>query len=66
MKFVDREKEKERLERSITSKPTGLTVVYGRRRIGKSTLLRKVIKNNDIYFLSDRSEASHQREVCAK
>ena len=66
MKFVDREKEKERLERSITSKPTGLTVVYGRRRIGKSTLLRKVIKNNDIYFLADRSEASHQREVCAK
>ncbi|MCH5235579.1 MAG: ATP-binding protein [Muribaculaceae bacterium] len=66
MKFIDRKKEKERLERSISSIPTGLTVVYGRRRIGKSTLLRRVIKNNDIYFLADRSEASHQREVCAK
>lgn len=66
MEFVDRIKEKEKLERAISSFPTGLIVMYGRRRIGKSALLGKVIKNDDIYFLADRSEASHQRSVCAK
>lgn len=66
MEFVDRVREKEKLERAITSQPLGLTVVYGRRRIGKSTLLRRVIRKEDIYFLADRSEATHQREVCAK
>lgn len=66
MDFIDRLKEKDKLKSAISSLPTGLTVVYGRRRIGKSTLLRKVITDRDIYFLADRSEASHQREVCAK
>lgn len=66
MKFVDRIKEIKKLENAISSFPTGLIVLYGRRRVGKSTLLRRVIKGNDIYFLADRSEASHQREVCAK
>lgn len=66
MEFVDRKNEKDRLENSINSNPLGLSVVYGRRRIGKSTLLKRIIKKNDIYFLADRSEASHQREVCSK
>ncbi|MCH5227228.1 MAG: ATP-binding protein [Muribaculaceae bacterium] len=66
MEFVDRIKEKERLENAISSLPIGLTVLYGRRRVGKSTLLRRVITEKDIYFLADQSEASHQKEVCAK
>ena len=66
MEFVDRINEKRKLENAISSLPVGLTVLYGRRRVGKSTLLRRVIRENDIYFLADRSEASHQREICAK
>ena len=66
MEFVDRIKEKIKLEKAISSLPLGLTVLYGRRRVGKSTLLKRVIREKDIYFLADRSEASHQREVCAK
>ncbi|MCH5222824.1 MAG: ATP-binding protein [Muribaculaceae bacterium] len=66
MEFVDRIKEKEKLENAINSLPIGLTVLYGRRRVGKSTLLKKIIRKNDIYFLADRSDASHQREICAK
>ena len=66
MEFVDRIKEKEKLGKAISSLPIGLTVLYGRRRVGKSTLLRRVIRKNDIYFLADRSEAAHQREICAK
>lgn len=66
MEFVDRTREKDKIEKAITTLPLGLTVVYGRRRIGKSTLLKRVIKKEDIYFLADRSEASHQRMVCAE
>ena len=66
MEFVDRIKEQKKLEKAISSLPIGLTVLYGRRRVGKSTLLRRVVREEDIYFLADRSEASHQREVCAK
>lgn len=28
--------------------------------------MRRVIRKEDIYFLADRSKATHQREVCAK
>lgn len=66
MEFVDRIKEKNKLEKAISSLPVGLTVLYGRRRVGKSSLLKRIIRKNDIYFLADRSEASHQREVCAR
>ena len=66
MEFVDRIKEKEKLEKAILSLPAGLIVLYGRRRVGKSALLKRVIRKQDIYFQADRSEASHQREVCAK
>lgn len=66
MEFIDRKKEIERLSKAISSLPLGLTVLYGRRRIGKSTLLRRVIKDKDIYYLADRSESMHQRDVCAK
>ena len=66
MVFVDRTKEKKKLENAISSLPIGLTVLYGRRRVGKTSLLRRVVREKDIYFLADRSEASHQREVCSK
>lgn len=40
--------------------------MYGRRRLGKSTLIKKVLTPNDIYFLTDRSEGQHQRTLLAK
>lgn len=41
-------------------------VVYGRRRLGKSTLIKRVISDNDVYFLADRSEGEHQRVLLAR
>lgn len=53
MKFVDRNKEQKRLEKAFGSETSKFVVIYGRRRLGKSTLLKRVINENDIYFEQD-------------
>ena len=65
MRFVDREKEQERLRRQIGRKEPSLIVVYGRRRLGKSTLLRHVLGERDIYFMADMTEEQLQRDKLA-
>ena len=66
MKFVDRIDEAARLKDALAREESSLVVVYGRRRLGKSTLIKKVLSDNDIYFLADRSEGQHQRTLLAK
>lgn len=65
MQFVDRKEELHRLKNAIASDRPELVVIYGRRRLGKSTLIKKAIGNKDIYFLADKSESEHQRELLA-
>ena len=66
MIFVDRTEETTRLKEAFSREKTSLVVIYGRRRLGKSTLIKKVLSESDIYFLADRSEGSHQRSLLAK
>ena len=66
MKFVDRIDEAARLKDALAREESSLVVVYGRRRLGKSTLIKRVLSDNDIYFLADRSEGQHQRTLLAK
>ena len=66
MKFVDRVEEITRLKESLNKETSALVVIYGRRRLGKSTLIKRVITDNDVYFLADRSEEEHQRLLLAK
>ncbi|MDR2937575.1 MAG: ATP-binding protein [Prevotellaceae bacterium] len=66
MKFVDRIEESKRLKQVINAAKPTFTVVYGRRRLGKSTLLTKVLGKKDIYYLADQTDAKLQREVLAK
>lgn len=65
MQFVDRKEELYRLKNAIASDRPELVVIYGRRRLGKSTLIKKAIGSKDIYFLADKSESEHQRELLA-
>ena len=52
-KFVDREKELEYLNSEYSKKESSLIVLYGRRRIGKTSLIKEFGKNkNMIYFLA--------------
>lgn len=66
MEFVDRREETARLKSALASEKPALVVVYGRRRLGKSTMIRKVLTEHDVYFLADKSESRHQRNLCAK
>ena len=66
MKFVDRIDETARLKNTLDKEKSSLVIIYGRRRLGKSTLIKKVLSDNDVYFLADRSEGQHQRALLAK
>ena len=66
MKFVDRIDEAARLKDALAREKSSLVVMYGRRRLGKSTLIKRVLSENDVYFLADRSEGQHQRALLAK
>ncbi len=66
MKFVDRIDEAARLKDALAREKSSLVVMYGRRRLGKSTLVKRMLSDNDVYFLADRSEGQHQRMLLAK
>lgn len=66
MKFVDRIEETARLKDALSRERPSLAVIYGRRRLGKSTLVKRVLSDSDVYFLADRSEGQHQRTLLAK
>lgn len=65
-KFVNRTNELARLERTLDSGKDVLVVVYGRRRCGKSTLMRRLLSERDIYFTADLRNAALQIEAFAK
>ena len=66
MKFVDRIEETARLKDALSKEKSSLVVMYGRRRLGKSTLIKRVLSDSDVYFLADRSGGQHQRALLAK
>ncbi len=66
MKFVDRRDEATRLKDALAREKSSLVVMYGRRRLGKSTLIKRALSENDVYFLADRSEEQHQRVLLAR
>ncbi|HNX66189.1 MAG TPA: ATP-binding protein [Bacteroidales bacterium] len=61
MKFYNREKERQRLIKATDSKKAKLIIVYGRRRCGKSTLIKNTLKPCDIYYMAQQSDESIQR-----
>ena len=67
-KLIDRKNELDRITTALKREDTQFVVIYGRRRIGKSTLLKHIvnIKENAIYFLSDSSSETIQRAAFAK
>lgn len=65
MKFIDRTRELQRLIDLLSDTKGKLIVVYGRRRLGKSTLIKKVLKDGDVYYEASKSESSIQRSALA-
>ncbi len=63
--FVDRRRELDFLEKNYTEKKSSLIIIYGRRRIGKTELIKEFIKNKPhIYFLADnRGDYQNLKEM---
>jgi AAA+ ATPase superfamily predicted ATPase len=60
MIFVNRTEEQARIRKILAVDKVGFIVIYGRRRCGKSTLLKHIITENDIYFMADQTETVQQ------
>ena len=60
MKFVDRILEQERLTRLISGDVPAFAIIRGRRRVGKSTLIKQILKEGDVYFEADRTDTETQ------
>lgn len=66
MEFVDRIEEQKRLIKMLNSDKASFIVIYGRRRLGKSTLIKKVLAPGDVYYMADQTERAHQISLLAK
>ena len=66
--FVNREKEKAFLEAEFQKDSASFVVIYGRRRIGKTSLIKEFIKDkNALFFLAtEESEAENRNAFKAK
>ena len=67
MEFLGRQREMERLSRALRRDKRQFIVIYGRRRVGKSTLIKKMMDfdRGDIYFLADQTAEANQRQLFA-
>ena len=65
-RFIDRQDSLERIKGAFQRQHPQFVVIYGRRRIGKSTLIREILTENDVYFLSDQTNEANQRMLLAK
>ena len=63
MKFVDRIDEAARLKDALAREKSSLVVMYGRRRLGKSTLIKRVLSDTDVTSLLTVLKANI-REYC--
>ncbi len=60
-KFINRQNELKFLNSKYGQKKSNLIIVYGKRRVGKTELIKQFIKNkNGVYFLADRRTVKDQ------
>jgi AAA+ ATPase superfamily predicted ATPase len=60
MQIVNQYSEQKRLKNALTNANTALIIVYGRRNLGKSTLIKQTLEKDDLYFIADQTEMRHQ------
>ncbi len=64
--FLNRTAELGRLRAAMSGNSPGLVCLYGRRRLGKSALLREVLRGQSApYYVGDAREAASQRQALA-
>ncbi|MFP3289395.1 MAG: ATP-binding protein [Candidatus Micrarchaeota archaeon] len=61
MEFIDREEELKALEEGYASKKASFIIIYGRRRLGKTELIKQFLKGrNGVYFLATDEDITKQ------
>lgn len=66
MEFIDRTEETAMFRRTLSLNRPVLIVIYGRRRIGKSELVKHVLTEQDVYHLSEEAQTQQQIDSFAK
>ena len=64
-KFINRIQEMKTLEEQYNMSSSSMVILYGRRRVGKTSLISEFLKkhNDNIYFLAtEESEALNQKK----
>ena len=56
--FIGREKEQQRLKEYLNSEQSEFIAVYGRRRVGKTFLIQKVIGNDYAFYVAGMNKVS--------
>ena len=65
--FIGRKQELESLEKIYSKNGLGMTVIYGRRRVGKSTLITEFIKDKRaIYYIATKIGAENNTALFAE
>lgn len=63
-KFIDREQEMETLVEEYNREGSSLIIMYGRRRVGKTTLISEFIKGkNALFFLASQESEAQNRNL---
>lgn len=63
-KFIDREQEMETLVEEYNREGSSLVIMYGRRRVGKTTLISEFIKGkNALFFLASQESETQNRNL---
>lgn len=66
MKFVDRKSEMETLQNEYRRKGSSLVIMYGRRRVGKTTLISEFIKDKTALFFLPAKKQKLRTEMILK
>jgi len=67
MKFLNRVKELNRLNKAVSQSESVFIVIWGRRRVGKTRLLLEWVSgHNGLYWVADESSAAVQRQYFAE
>ncbi len=61
--FIGREKEKARLQEAYHSRESEFVVIYGRRRVGKTWLVREVFDNNFTFYHAGLSKVKTRGQL---
>jgi AAA+ ATPase superfamily predicted ATPase len=65
--FLNRKRELAHLQRAVDRRTTSLICIYGRRRLGKSRLVRELVASREaVYFVGDDRDGPVQRAAVAR